>query len=814
MSGFVSTTKPEFTIKEREERYKPIIDASPVPSAVNDEHGNIIYLNKSFASTFGYSQSEIPTLEAWFPKAYPNPEYQRWVKATWQKRLTQALQNDEPFKPLEVQVMTKGGETRTVMASLTLFDREKDNLHLVSLYDITERKQAEDALRLANERLGYVLEATGDAIWDYDIPSGLVIHNQRWCELLGLGDVYLQHSVETFFNLIHPEDRERVLDQINKDLSLGGYYKTEFRISHADGTYLWVSDHGKVVKRETDGRPRRMVGALTDITEHKQAQEVLRMSEGNYRALIDHLSSGVVVHRPDTSILLSNAAAASLLGLSEEQMLGKTAMDPNWCFLEEDGTSMPLRSYPVNRVLATGERLPYQVLGVQRPDRIDTIWLLCSAYPMLDEAGTLFQVVVTFSDITERKQSAAELEKHRHHLESLVQDRTAQLVIAKEAAEAANLAKSAFLANMSHEIRTPMNGILGMANILKRSDVTPKQSEQLNKIDTAAQHLLAIINDILDLSKIEAGKFVLDKVPVRANAILTNVSSILAERTKEKYLELLIDIEPSIPELFGDATRIQQALLNYATNAVKFTEQGKVALRCRKQEETDDAVQVRFEVQDTGIGIAPEALPRLFTAFEQADNSMSRKYGGTGLGLAITRRIAEQMGGEVGVASTLGVGSIFWFTVRLSKLANGKAIAPKVQFTNAEAVLVERFRGARILVVDDEPMNREVAQMLLEEAELVVDTAANGQEAITMASATSYAAIFMDMQMPNVDGLDATRRIRELPGYRKTPIIAMTANAFTEDGERCISAGMNDFLMKPFDPDSLFATLLRGLELR
>jgi signal transduction histidine kinase/ActR/RegA family two-component response regulator len=432
--------------------------------------------------------------------------------------------------------------------------------------------------------------------------------------------------------------------------------------------------------------------------------------------------------------------------------------------------------------------------------------------PIHDKDGRVVGLFGISRDITERKATEVELARHRFELEKLVIDRTLDLEKSRDAAQAANIAKSAFLANMSHEIRTPMNGIIGMANILKRGHFPPKQTEQLNKIDTAAQHLLAIINDILDLSKIEAGKFALENAPVLPNSLFANVSSILSERAKEKNLELLIDIEPSFPELFGDPARLQQALLNYATNAVKFTEQGSVTLRCYKQEETADALRVRFEVQDTGVGIPPEALPRLFTAFEQADNSMTRKYGGTGLGLAITRRIAELMGGETGVESTPGSGSTFWFTARLSKQPNGQAVAPQEHSTNAEATLVERFRGAPILVVDDEPMNREVAQMLLEGAELLVDTAADGQEAISMASVTPYAAIFMDMQMPNVDGLDATRRIRQLPGYGDTPIIAMTANAFSEDRDRCISAGMNDFLMKPFDPEGLFATLLRGLE--
>jgi CheY-like chemotaxis protein len=259
--------------------------------------------------------------------------------------------------------------------------------------------------------------------------------------------------------------------------------------------------------------------------------------------------------------------------------------------------------------------------------------------------------------------------------------------------------------------------------------------------------------------------------------------------------------------------RLQQALLNYASNAIKFTEKGSITLRVAIQDETADNILLRFEVQDTGIGIPPETLPQLFSAFEQADNSTTRKYGGTGLGLAITRRLTRLMGGDAGAESTAGSGSTFWFTARLKK-KSGKDILAKDANSDAESIIRQRFHGAAILVVDDEPLNREVAQVQLEDAGLAVDTAEDGAEAIVMAQTTTYSAILMDMQMPNVDGLDATRKIRLLPGYQHTPIIAITGNAFAEDRERCLAAGMNDFLTKPLYPNALFSTLLRWLERR
>jgi PAS domain S-box-containing protein len=530
------------------------------------------------------------------------------------------------------------------------------------------------------------------------------------------------------------------------------------------------------------------------------------------RALLDNFPFAVWLKDTDSRFLAVNRGFIQTFGVgTTEELIGRSDFDIAPAELAEKYISDD------RAVMESGnsKNVEEQILteGKLR-------WFETFKAPVPDTNGQLLGTVGFARDVTERKQAELEINSLNANLEERVRQRTSDLETtnqlltqAKIQAEAANIAKSAFLANMSHEIRTPLNGIIGMANVLRREGVTSKQEQRLDTIDASAQHLLSVINDVLDISKIEAGKFTLEEAPVVVSSLMANVSSILSERVKAKGLHLLIETEHLPHNLVGDPTRLQQALLNYAANAVKFTEQGTVTLHALKQKETDDSVLVRFEVTDTGIGIEPDAMSRLFSTFEQADNSMTRRYGGTGLGLAITRRLAELMGGEAGAVSTPGVGSTFWFTVRLKQMHERRK-TQRLEWdvdADAETLLRQRYSGQRFLVVDDEPVNRAVAQMQLEFVDLVADMAEDGAEAVAMARKNNYAAILMDMQMPKLNGVEATQEIRQLPGNRDTPIIAMTANAFAEDKAQCIAAGMTDFLSKPFNPDQLFAILLRSL---
>lgn len=439
-------------------------------------------------------------------------------------------------------------------------------------------------------------------------------------------------------------------------------------------------------------------------------------------------------------------------------------------------------------------------------------WLYGNAIPQLEEGGSvLWHGFLT--DISSQRRDALELLRYRNHLEELVEARTAELAEATKAAQAASLAKSAFLANMSHEIRTPMNAIIGLTYLVQSDSTEPTQQLRLQKVADAAEHLLSVINKVLDFSKIEAGKMQLAHAEFTVAQVMDSISSMLAQQASEKRLQMQIDIAPELASqvLLGDAQRIIEVLLNFGGNAFKFTENGYVRFSARIEQDLGSALQLRFEVQDSGIGINEEAQGRLFQDFEQADSSTTRRYGGTGLGLAICRRLAELMQGEVGVHSALGQGSRFWFTLRVDKSAlETLAELPPATRSHAARDQLQQFSGSRILLAEDNAVNQEVAVALLGSAGLQVDVAHDGQEALRMASDHDYGLVLMDVQMPLMDGLDATRAIREmerLRGKPSTPILAMTANAFAEERQRCLDAGMNDHVAKPVVAEQLFATL-------
>ena len=559
----------------------------------------------------------------------------------------------------------------------------------------------------------------------------------------------------------------------------------------------------------------------------------------DYRAIVEGLPGLFLILNPELIIIGVSDAYARATMTRRETMLGKHLFEvfpDNPDDPAADGVHNLRAS--LQRVLksATPDTMAVQKYDVRKPEDEggafeERYWTPTNA-PVLDANGKIRYIIHKAEDVTEfirLKQKGREqrlcnetLSEQTARMEAEIFERSREVAAAsallkttnqaleqaKAAAEAANLAKSAFLATMSHEIRTPMNGVLGMVNLLRRSALNEKQRHYLDNIQSSGEHLLAIIDDILDFSKIEAGKIQLASDDFSLGELVHDAWSLMGERLHAKGLESKTDCNRLGLILRGDKTRLKQALVNYLGNAVKFTDTGSITLACRIENETETDCLLRFEVRDTGIGMTEEQQARIFNAFEQADGSTSRKYKGTGLGLTITQRIVQLMGGETGVTSSPGAGSTFWLTCRLGK-GRAKPSAPVTE--TAEAILRREYRGRKVLVVEDEPLNREVIGDMLEELGLVVDAAINGNEALIKVRQAHYDIVLMDMQMPELDGLDATRKLRAMPDGQDLAIIALTANAFDDDRERCLAAGMNDFIAKPFKPEKVFGKLVRWL---
>jgi len=530
----------------------------------------------------------------------------------------------------------------------------------------------------------------------------------------------------------------------------------------------------------------------------------LQRSQRRFATFFEQPTHLHLITRLDGTILKVNQGWTDILGYNRRELEGGNFLD----LIHPDDIDATLTELDK---LKGGQQI-FRFENRYRHKDGSLRWLSWSAAVTIDNAIAY----ATGVDITARKAADEELQLYRENLETLVAKRTAELLLAKDAAEVSSRAKSTFLANMSHELRTPMNAIMGMTSLALRRADDPRLRDQLGKIDQASHHLLAVINDILDISKIEAERMTLEHAAFTLGTVFENLANLVSQKAAAQGLALQFELPPALADipLSGDALRLNQILLNLANNAIKFTERGSVTVSVRLVEETARAVRLHFAVRDTGIGISPADQQRLFVAFEQADGSTTRKYGGTGLGLAICKRLVVLMGGEIGVDSTQGMGATFWFSVPFARAA-AKVAARMSKPGEAAQLPLDRLRaafpGARALLAEDEPVSQEVLCGLLEDAGMVVDTANDGSEAVALAGSHGYDLILMDMQMPVLNGVDAARAIRQMPQHVATPILATTANAFAEDRDTCLAAGMNEHISKPIHPDRLYEIILSWL---
>ncbi|MBY0339894.1 MAG: PAS domain S-box protein [Rhodocyclaceae bacterium] len=647
--------------------------------------------------------------------------------------------------------------------------------------------QALRSLQAAEARFRVVFEQAPLGVALFDSHSNRILEaNPRFAEIVGRPPDDLDGLNAQ--RITHPDDiaaSRAKLVQLQRGHSHD--YSLVKRYLRPDGSIVWINETGASLPAQADEAPRHMV-IVEDISERREMEERLQISEARHRLLADNAIDIISTMDLDGRYTYISPSVSRTRGFTQQEVMRQSVRET----LTPESAQRAFAYFEKLRAdIAAGRPLAsFRAELEYRHKDGSTHWCEVTASPLLDRDGKFIEILGVTRDISERRRYEAELRQ------------------VYDAAEAANAAKSEFLAHMSHEIRTPMNAVLGLAQVLEREALGDRQRDMVQRIRQAGQSLLTILNDVLDLSKIEAGQLRIESRAFDLPRLLANLDSLMGQAARDKGITLRV-VTPALPTgtLIGDGLRLEQVLLNLIGNAIKFTERGEVALVVSPCESSADSLRLRFEVRDTGIGIAPAALTALFAPFTQADAGISRRYGGTGLGLSICKRLVELMGGVIGVESQPGLGSTFWFELPFQRGTQAEAAATPALPSGP------RLGGAHVLVVDDSAMNRDLVERALALEGAITTLAADGQQAVQLLESRpdAFDAVLMDVQMPVMDGLSAIRIIRGKLGLTALPVIAFTAGVRDEQQAAARDAGADDILPKPMDLDEMAALLAKWI---
>jgi PAS domain S-box-containing protein len=794
------------SIKQAEERFRLVVDAAPNPILVVDTEGRIQLANRASTNTFGYSPAELAgqRVELLVPER-SRQAHTRWREEYWRNPTTRSM-----GVARELFARRRDGTELPVELGLNPITLGQDRLLLVSVFDLTARKQAERKADELRERLSIATTGTGIGVWDWDIRNDRIIWDDQMYRIYGLHpEQFLSQSQGQSPEMgVHPQDRERAAAEIQQALRGEAEFNTSFRVVWPDHSIHHVKARG-VVKHDPAGVPVRMIGLNWDIT----LQEELAAELADFRETLDQTIDSVFITDPHSlRFTYVNEGACRQTGYSRELLL---RMGP--CDLTPEFTPAAWNALVAPLLAGEQPQLRYESVYEHKSGRHFPVEV---SLQYLSPAGRQGRFVAVVRDITERKRAEENLQRYASEVtesRDRIEQQAFQLVLRSEelsrarlAADAANRAKSEFLANMSHEIRTPMNGVLGMTRLALNSELTPRQREYLEMAHRSAENLLDILNDVLDFSKIEAGKLTLEAVPFDLQEWVENVVRDMGIRAHAKGLELTFDIGDDVPTaVVGDPGRLRQVLLNLVSNAIKFTDRGEVDVTVERAHATDEEVELEFAVRDTGIGIPPHRLERIFGAFEQGDTSITRTHGGTGLGLTISARLVAMMGGSLHARSTAGEGSTFSFRVRFP--------VSQSPLTRRSTQSLPELRGLRVLIVDDNDTNRRILHDMLIHWDMRPTCVSGGSEAIEAMSQAArdgapYPLVLLDAMMPGMDGFTLAGHFRSNREYDGATIMMLSSADQEADVVRCRSIGVQSYLIKPVVSSVLFDAIVDTLD--